>query len=624
MNSNYKFFKSTYEDTRSEKEESNQTLWSPFEEEINIILEYWYTKYKDGRDELLNIWDLSINFEDMYIFNKSDNTRKKILRDDPKNIKLILREENKFASKQNKIDLLQSENEIKKIGKTLELNMNLTKISSQIEEKYTEMQLNLLPGKEIKFLLVNTFKNEMTINYEEMNMESLKLKLIREFDFLAEKNNAYNIYKYKYLDSLNEDNFCVSILRMYSEEGFLYRQVNRILREKSLKQFKNIECYYICLLAAFQHCSTSANSKLLSDPEIDDGVKKELIRDKKLYLYRGSTILDDEIQILKQNKNPLRICNEFLSCTISKDIAKRFALNCLIELEVEYNSFSERSLFTFLDSELSVLSAEREILLRSGVIIQIISFDEKYVLNKKYIIKGKVIPFNQKDIYTCFIGQFNEKTLKLEDHTIGLNLEEMKLFSKALIENKTITELILRSNNIESNPQNMNLLKQVLQKNKYITILNLSNNFLGINSENIKYLSVGLKQNSALATLDLSSNLIGHHPDNMKFLCLAIRDNQCITSLILQDNKIGLKRQDMYYLHLAIEDNKSITTLNLENNKLGSYLQDVEYLSSALKKNMTITKLKLGWNEIWKNTSYVEALSLAVRHNNKCKICYDE
>jgi hypothetical protein len=160
----------------------------------------------------------------------------------------------------------------------------------------------------------------------------------------------------------------------------------------------------LCLLAAFEHSSFLANKKILTDRNIPSDIINTINHKKKLYLYTGAYITEKEINYLKWNSTCIRIYNEFLSCSMDKVTAKSFAKNCLIELELDFQINAENNYFTLLNSDLSVFPGEREILLKSGVIIHIKSFQQNCdEVGPQYIIKGNVISFNKKEIFTCFI-----------------------------------------------------------------------------------------------------------------------------------------------------------------------------------------------------------------------------
>lgn len=102
------------------------------------------------------------------------------------------------------------------------------------------MNFDMLPGKNIKFLLLRSFLEcssfDLTIYPEEnflsriknlfvdksyisetnftSDLSDLRMKLIKEIYLYADSINAYNIYKNLFLLDMNQDNFCETILKM--------------------------------------------------------------------------------------------------------------------------------------------------------------------------------------------------------------------------------------------------------------------------------------------------------------------------------------------------------------------------------------------------------------------------
>jgi hypothetical protein len=186
----------------------------------------------------------------MLIHHKDTRKQRKIIRAKPEEVGLIYRK-NRFKAENFIINYNESDSEkisfnnwkTEKVGR-VKINVNTSNISSEIDNKYTTIHFNVLPGYEIKFLLLNSFFKELTINLKEMDFKPLVQYLNKELDLYADSINRFNIYKNRYLCYMHENNFCNYILKMYTEEGFLYRIVNKILRKKDVTEFKKIQCYY--------------------------------------------------------------------------------------------------------------------------------------------------------------------------------------------------------------------------------------------------------------------------------------------------------------------------------------------------------------------------------------------
>jgi hypothetical protein len=615
INNPYKFF---WKSNLDPDKKDDIPQWTPYEEEDNIYLEYFYQQ----KQEYAKIGDYIINFKILMQYHQKDTWRqRKIQRANPDEVDFIYRKSrfntenflNNF--KETDIEKISLNQKTQRIGK-IEISVKCSNIYSEINNKYTAIYFNVLPGNEIKILLLNSFLKELTINLKEMDIKSLRKNLNKELYLYADSINRYNIYKNKYLVNLDENNFCAYILKMYTEEGFLYRVVNKILREKDLKEFKRIQCYYICLLAAFEHSSSLANKKILTDPYTPYHIINNIKQNNKLFIYRGTLITEKEIKYFQTNPTCIRIYNEFLSCSMDKNTANCFAANCFIELELDFEINAVNNYFTFLNSDLTVFKGEREILLKSGVIIHINSFHrniEKH--GPQYIIKGKVISFNEQELFTCVFKGFNDEILYIEDNSIGSNPDNMKYLSEALKENKSITTLDLCNNSTASNPDNMKWLSEALKENKSITTLNLQWSSIKSNSDNMKHFSEALKKNKIITTLYLYNNSIGSNPDNMKYLSEGLKENKTITTLNLYNNSIGPNPDNMKYLSLALKENKTITTLDLGSNSIGSNPDNMKYLSDALKENKTIMTLNLGSNFIGLNPDNMKYLSEALKVN---------
>jgi hypothetical protein len=600
------------------KEEDPQ--WAPYQEEDNILLEYYYQKYKkEGQPRVLEIGEYAVDFEKWVQCHQVETWRqRKIIRASKEQINHIYRknrfDNNKFITnykktfiEELKIDFNQEE---RTLG-NLKIILSSFDIQTKIQFEYSVITFNVLPGKAINFLLLNSFKNQLTICSNgtwsiDLTMSTLKQKLEKEIDLHAESISRYNFYKDKYLTDLNETNFFVNIFKMYTEVGYLYTLMNKVLREKDAEEFKKIEVYYICLLAAFEYSSIEANEKfskgnmIIPEPDVASNLKLY----NKLKIYRGTYITDNEIEYYKtrinSNCRPVRIYNEFLSCSMNKQTAMLHAANCLVELELDFRIYEQNNHFIFLHSDLTVFSVEREILLRSGVIIQIHSFFENtnYINNinclPQYILKGKVISFNDTIFSSCLLEGIEENKNKLDlwNFEIGKDIEKMKYFTKALKHNNfplNITELDIANNSLGSNIENLQQLSDALIDNTRITSLHLGYNSLGSNIHCFKYLCDLLKKNKTITTLNLKCNDIGSKNPNLDYwayLIDMINFNRTVTSLSLDCNSLEIEKdkKNMGLLSEALRNNKVIAHLDLRNNKISEkFIKKLKKIRESLK-----------------------------------------
>ena len=144
--------------------------------------------------------------------------------------------------------------------------------------------------------------------------------------------------------------------------------------------------------------------------------------------------------------------------------------------------------------------------------------------------------------------------------------------------NKSITNVI------------SSMIASILMQNKTVTELNLSSNQIG--DDGIEKLANALRVNNTLQNLDVSNNKIGNR--GVESLANALKENKTLKSIDLGSNKIG--DIGMEELANALIVNKSLKNLDVSNNNIGN--QGVESLANALKVNQTLTSIDLGSNKI--------------------------
>ena len=109
--------------------------------------------------------------------------------------------------------------------------------------------------------------------------------------------------------------------------------------------------------------------------------------------------------------------------------------------------------------------------------------------------------------------------------------------------------------------------------NKYIEILNVKNIELSFNSlslDNIKLLSEALKENKILTSLKLSYTYIGE--EGAKYIAEALKENKTLTDLYLKGNNIGEGAK--YICDALKENTTLTTLyLDLEWNKIGKKIE---------------------------------------------------
>ena len=148
---------------------------------------------------------------------------------------------------------------------------------------------------------------------------------------------------------------------MNTQEGYLYRRINKIMRDRQFndQSFQNLEYYYLSLMYSLQEIYRSPPNENFT-------------------LFRGFKIDENKIKHYKGMKaDNLIILYEFLSTSENQKVAERFYKNpapagfnnCLMKINIPSNHEIK---LAFL-KELSEFKDEEEILLPSGTILQFIS-----------------------------------------------------------------------------------------------------------------------------------------------------------------------------------------------------------------------------------------------------------
>lgn len=222
----YIFFKLSGDDM--DTEELGNT-WTPFKDDENLYLEHCYRIFtKDENAKRPQIGDYIINFVKWYQYKKEDeNNHTRLVRADPYNIDNVyrLRRLNNILFENKKQDVHIQDVQITEVSrdtKTIgrhEIIVQNYHISKEIDFKYTYMEFKVIPGHEIKFRILNIFKENIDYKLDEMKLDQLKINLINELELYYDSIWELNTYKLKYLNELEENNFYKNIIKMcYSQE----------------------------------------------------------------------------------------------------------------------------------------------------------------------------------------------------------------------------------------------------------------------------------------------------------------------------------------------------------------------------------------------------------------------
>jgi tetratricopeptide (TPR) repeat protein len=157
-------------------------------------------------------------------------------------------------------------------------------------------------------------------------------------------------------------------IRWYTNESFLYRLVNRALRTEDTDDFYTYRFYISDL------CT-----------QLSDEHYKQQLYNKKIKLYRGQTMSDEEIIKLRDNIGNLISPNGFFSTSTDFNVAKIFTSqgNNGVLFEIEADSNLKYCIFANIEL-FSQIPDEKEVLFSIGAVFKInnVYFDEEINLWK--------------------------------------------------------------------------------------------------------------------------------------------------------------------------------------------------------------------------------------------------
>ena len=339
--------------------------WSPYDYGDSLFLEDSYQKFINGVGPA--VVDLGkkyqIDFKNWIQFQKLKPSKQRpIMRGRSEKIKFIVRKDRWDGGDFNQKDNYFNEKKIIDHTEGVDLKDILNsnnKDNKQKLRRILDSQKNTFTffwevgNEKIELSLLsemNFFKNgrlSLTVEayIKELTTEIKHLSLISEFQ---NKNNSYN-----YSDCLaklqaNPSTLFIQLALIYIREGFLYKELNKLLRcaEKKANQGFKIKYFYVGLMAALSRLSEE--TKIYLNQELLNNNQNVHI------VYRGSAISKEEVKYYQKHQNVLRQINCFLSTSIKKDVAEGFLENPInkgipLKAIYEYELISTKNPpFTFL------------------------------------------------------------------------------------------------------------------------------------------------------------------------------------------------------------------------------------------------------------------------------------
>jgi WD40 repeat protein len=345
---------------------------------------------------------------------------------------------------------------------------------------------------------------------KEIKQEGHNLGLNEEF-------NSYNINHLKYL---NNQNFAEINIKIYTEEGYVYRRINKILREDDYSKFWEIRYYYFALLYSLRKI-----------------VENEM---KITKLYRGLKLRSGQESFYKTMKEGQMILfSEFLSTTYDINIASKYAgvgdCSYLMEIHVP-----EDAKITKIENY-SRFQNEREVLLPSGSILEFNTF--KFDQDKNlFVVSLSFIPLNIQ-AFCCLLTQW-DKYIDLSK--LNFNLRELEYLFDFLNKTPKITQIVLKlfDTNLTS------YFARYFSKSKYLTLVHI----LG-QSEIASQHKVSFKKDEKIINLKLVDISKEEYSIFMEILLEKINSEMLYISNMIENS--------LSFLKSFLNKNNSLQILNL-------------------------------------------------------------
>lgn len=354
--------------------------WTPFPEEEQDRIEKYYQIYLDDPDPSKNQknqipWNLHnesciLDFDQWMIINKNDGKKQiPFKRDLP---------ENNFTIKR------------KRFNEAIENNNNKPKFlrlkEQNTKDLFITMEFDIFEDKSLHVKV--KYLNKLGFFVNLVKFKKFLKKLSEEIQILSKTNKKKNIFEND-LKSIEEENqFYGVIFKMYTKESFLYKCVNKYLRNYSSNKLQDIPYYFSSLMAALTYYSKDNKSLFEKDGFLKSGATS-------IQVYRGLTLSSEILEEFKESVGEIDIGHDFYSTSLSIYTALNFSLSnknekkVLIKINIPLKLNEE---FCYIN-HLSVYK-EKEVLIRSGVIAEWkkVEFDQE---KKIYIFEVELLELEE-------------------------------------------------------------------------------------------------------------------------------------------------------------------------------------------------------------------------------------
>lgn len=603
LENNIKFF---YQVNKGELSET--TLWSPFDEEDCILLELHYPNYLIGgpSEIYLERLDKLVNFKYMMLVDAENSENHiHIKRSLPNKLENIIRK-----SRYNFEDLLSEENLKHKVIPSI----NILKDYNKYQEYFVSFEFGFIKNHNFEVKIPKKFEYLYRECIKRSNYGGFVVSLREEMEILRRLYGKRNSIYLNYIDNLeNSPKFFQIIIQMYTEDGFLNKELNKILRKPNLEKLNRIKYFYLAVLVSLTYCSLNVRPKIgfENSQQINNiksksngfnGLKENQNNEHEKFVKTEASIGGKYKKTEKNNEH-------IIDKSVTEDITTP---NPNVGFITERNYFIY-SPYLLSTDELNFYKENQ---------FNILFFDEFLSATpNKSKAENYIKAFKSMEINSKIYSFKNDNTEDQNNFSNGINKNvNFEMDGENNKPNESVEEDgIIDQNNLSSNNHNS-------KKNSNRNKVNSKEN-------NKNYISVILEIEVPYYMLE-NENM---HLDSIAF---AYQQN---FSLYPQDEEVILKSGSILMLKDIVQNNKevyqftiklvmlsfswkgffdclayNITTkeINLNKNGIGNFRKSVKYLCEALVKNKNIEKLCLRENHFGENFESMKYLSNLISISN--------
>ena len=666
LENNIKFF---YQVNKGEISEA--TLWTPFDEEDCILLELHYPNYLIGGpcEVILEKLNKIVNFKYMMLVDiENPENHIHIKRSLPNKLDNIIRK-HRFNF-ENYLSLEQLKNRIIP-------NINILKDYNKYSEYLVSFEFNLIRNHNFEVKIPKHFEYLYKECIRKSNYGGFVVSLREEIEILRRFYNKENSIYLNYLDNLeNSPRFFQIIIQMFTEDGYLSREINKVLRKPNLEKLNKIKYFYLALLVSLSYCSINVRPKvnnigtlkINNYQEYNINENENLIKteesnfvynnnnlsqknlvfprnkntennfsenlEKNLLIYRPYKLSGAELDFYKENIYSILFSDEFISATPNKEKAENYfkAFNGFSN-DDDFNNYKN---FKSLKNENNENNQKRENSTVENEINLNNNFSYDPNLNALFEIE---VPY-----YMLENDNLNIDSLAFvydENFSLYPQDEEIILRSGSIL---MVKEIIQTPKELHKYVIKMAVLSfswkgffDCLAYNQNTKEINLNKNGIGNFRKSVKYLCEALVKNKNIEKLDLKENNFGENFESMKYLAnlLSVSNqfsqNKNLNSFIIENavpmlkildlnnNKIGKNSQIAKVFCEALQININLKHLDLSCNFFNEP-ESAKALSQAIMYNKSIEKLDLSQNNLGSNLLSVNYISEAILYNKKIQV----